>query len=647
MAWMQKLYKTYASCSEKQMAGNSLVLPVSHTTQQAHVEVVLDLDGNFRRASVISPENATTLIPCTEKSGGRSGNKPINHPLCDKLQYVAGDFVDFGGEVTSGFANDPAEPHRDYVQSLSKWASSKFCHLKLNAILRYVKKGRVIADLVCGEILPIHCDGETRGKLLKRWEGKKDQMPLIFKLLPGSQCPQDAFVRWRVEIPGDLVSGTWEDSSLIQAWIGYYESRQSKRGFCTVSGVHSILAEQHPAKLRNGADKAKLISSNDKTGYTFRGRFIDSDQATGVGFDVTQKAHNALRWLIDRQGYRNGDQVFVAWAVGGKPLADPFADSLSLFLAIEGEDAASPENSITVEPGDVGQAFALRLNKAIAGYSARINPTDDIVVIGLDSATPGRMAIILYRELIGSEFLKRIQCWHERYAWLQNFGRDRHFVGVPSPRDIAEGAFGRRLDDRLRKATVERLLPCIVDGSAVPRDLIISCCRRASNRTGMEKWEWEKCLGIACAMFKGYHKERGYKMTLENERTTRDYLYGRLLAIADNIEGYALRLAEESAGRNTTAARLMQRFADRPYSTWRNIELALVPYKSRLKSSEKGRRFLHKREQALDEVMCAFKPDDFIKDAALSGEFLLGYHCERTALFQSSVNEEVNIDKEK
>ncbi len=544
--------------------------------------------------------------------------------------------------MTSGFAKDPSEPHEIYIDLLSDWAASPFSHPKLTAILSYVKKGRVVADLVREQILPVEHEDADRPKLLKRWKGEKDQAPPIFKVLPGKQKPEDAFVRWRVEKTGDPVSGTWEDSSLIDAWIGYYQSQQSKRGLCMVDGMDCVLAEQHPAKLRHGADKAKLISSNDTSGYTFRGRFIEASQAAGVGFEITQKAHNALRWLINRQGYRNGDQVFVTWAVAGKPVPDPFQNSLSLFLDSEELEPSKVATSVPSDPGDVGQAFALRMNKAIAGYRARLDPTDDVVVMGLDSATPGRMAIIFYRELNGSEFLERIQAWHEQYAWPQNFGKDKHFVGAPSPRDIAEAAFGRRLDDKLCKATVERLLPCIVDGRPVPQDLVISCARHAANRIGMDAWEWEKCLGIACALFKGYHKERSYKMTLEIDRTTRDYLYGRLLAIADNIEGYALRLAGETKGRDTTAARLMQRFADRPFSTWRNIELALTPYKSRLRASEKGAKFLFKREQALDEVMSAFKADDFTQDTALSGEFLLGYHCQRRALFPSSNSETDN-----
>ena len=131
-------------------------------------------------------------------------------------------------------------------------------------------------------------------------------------------------------------------------------------------------------------------------------------------------------------------------------------------------------------------------------------------------------------------------------------------------------------------------------------------------------------------------------MALEQDRTSRDYLYGRLLAIAENIEGRALFVAAEK--RDTTAARLMQRFADRPFSTWKTIELALSPYKTRLRTQRAG--FLHGMEKLLDEVMASFKGDDFAKDGQLSGEFLLGYHCQRQALRSSEPtdNESANAN---
>lgn len=126
-------------------------------------------------------------------------------------------------------------------------------------------------------------------------------------------------------------------------------------------------------------------------------------------------------------------------------------------------------------------------------------------------------------------------------------------------------------------------------------------------------------------------------MTLETDRRSRDYLFGRLLALAENIESYALTTAESN--RDTNAARMMQRFADHPASTWRNLELALAPYRARLSASEKGKGFLAKRMRVIDEIMSQFESDDFLKDSKLSGEFLLGYHCQRQDLhFKTSAD---------
>lgn len=623
MSWLEKLNDTYVHCKGREPEGSQPLMPICHTTQLAQIEIVLDGEGRFRRATVLDKEQATTLVPCTEKSGGRSGTKPENHPLSDKLQYVAADFQKFGGDVTSGFAKDPASPYRDYLQSLSDWASTQ-PHPKLSAVLAYVKNGSAVSDLVRSGVLPADAD---KGKLLTTWSGDKKLAPPIFKVLSATQTPDDAFVRWRVEMDDAPDSTTWEDESLLSSWATYYQASQTKRGYCMATGMDTTLATQHPAKLRHGGDKAKLISANDSAGFTYRGRFGSDEEALGVGFVATQQAHNALRWLVDRQGYRNGDQVFVAWEPAGKPVPDPF---LSTPYSFGGDtDAWSFGGADT----NVGQAFALRLKTAIAGYSAKLNPRDEVIVIGLDSATPGRMAITFYRELKGSEFLARVEAWHSRSAWPQNFGKDRKFIGAPAPRDIAEAAFGSRLDDTLRAATIERLLPCIVDGAPLPADLLRSTVRRASNRIGLEHWEWEKCLGIACALFKGSFTEGSYLMALEQERTSRDYLFGRLLAIAEDIESYALYAAGEKS-RDTTAARLMQRFADRPASTWRTIEPALRPYIARLRATRPGP--LHKKEVLLDEVTCLFKPDDFLKDTPLSGEFLLGYHCQRQALRQHS-----------
>jgi CRISPR-associated protein Csd1 len=645
MAWMQKLYETYEKCAGSDLPDAKALLPIAHTTQQAHIEIVIDHRGSFRRARLVEKDDADQpcVLPATETSAGRtSGEAP--HPLCDKLQYCAPDYASFGGAKAAYFES--------FVAQLARWCDSAHAHPKARAVLSYVRKGQVISDLVHAGVLA------AKGNKLLLYERPGSSRPgedaQIFKLLtPKKEGGRtvidqgDAFVRWRVERPGDAASGTWEDRSLQLAWQQYEASQRTTKGVCIVTGCSEsgdlrVLANQHPSKLRHGADKAKLISSNDTSGFTFRGRFSDAQQAAGVAFEVTQKAHSALRWLIGRkQAARNRDQVFVAWAIGGQSIPDPWADTMGLLAS--GQRHTAPETTVpSADVGDVGQGFSRRLQRAIAGYRSNLKDADAVVVMGLDSATPGRMAITFYRELTGSEFLRRIQTWHESLAWPQNIGKDARFVGAPAPRDIAEAAYGRRLDDKLKKATVERLVPCIIDGLPLPIDLVTSCCRRAFNRSGIEPREWEKDLGIACALFKGFHKERGYSMALEDDRKTRDYLYGRLLAVAEHLESRALYVAGEK--RDTTASRLMQRFADRPYTTWRTIELALGPYKSRLRSSRGA--FLWEMEKLMDHLQGSFPTRDekeaFTNDRALSGEFLLAYHCQRQALRKTSEDAEVN-----
>ena len=650
MSWMQKLYETHRAVSTLSPSGEAGVsTPESHTTAKVHIEIVLDGEGNFKRATVVDKIDSTAVIPCTEASATRSGSKPAAHPLCDSLQYIAADFRAYGGQVTIGFSSDEDQPRKSYVEQLQKWVAIS-PHPKTKAVLTYVSRGDVIKDLLTNYALPVDSDG----KIAKETEKRAEEQHRIWSVLPAAQTPDKAVIRWRVEVAGETASGTWEDKSLIENWAAYYPTTIDSKDLCMVCGESIPMASLHPAKLRHAGDKAKLISSNDSSGFTFRGKFTDKNgtQAAGVGYEVSQKAHSTLRWLIARQGYRNGPQVFVSWAVSGKPIPQPLNDSYDWLDEPAEIDEQSPaETRVALDKTrDLGQSFALRLNNFMRGYRENIAPTEEILILGLDSATPGRMSIIYHRELMGSEFLDRLERWHQDMAWPQCLtfseqaeGRKKGKTRVvwqacaPAPRAVAEaayGVYGRKLDGKLKKATVERLLPCIVEGRALPRDLVESAVRRAGNRPGKQQWEreWEQTLGVACALFRGFCRQhpnleqrRRYDMALEPNRTSRDYLYGRLLAIAEHIESIALHVAKET--RPTTAARLMQCFADRPHSTWRNIELALQPYMQRLQSIRGG--FLHNMRALLDEVFGMFQGEDFQSENRLTGEFLLGYHCQR------------------
>ena len=665
MSWMAKLYETYEAGMGLELPDSDQLMPISHTLQNAHIKITIDGEGNFRRAEVL--EKTQIVLPATEKSAGRSsGEAP--HPLADKIQYVAKDYPEYGGKKKAYF--------NGYFKRLDRWCNSNYSNNKARAVKKYVEKGVVVKDLIKSKVLFI----DEKNSLLLFWpKDSESEAPKIFKVLPKEKGVLDqgnALICWSVEIQGDAISDTWKDHTLQTAWVGYESENNEQPGLCYVTGKVVPLAVNHPAKLRHTGDKAKLVSSNDMSGYTFRGRFTDSKksiekqgaQSMGVSFDVTQKAHNALRWLISRQGFRNGDQAIIAWVVSGEGIPQPMEDIWNL---MGGEIQETPvslteEESKIDHRNDLGQSFSVALGKYMAGYRAKLQAADNIVIMGLDSATPGRMGITYYQEFFPDDYIERISKWHNEFAWYQRHkvemgvGKAKPIsktvwpVCAPSPRAIWEASYGSTVSDSLKKNTIERILPCIVEARPFPRDLVDKARHRVSNRSAYksnEQWLWEKHLGIACALYRGFCKRdpkqtKEYIVGLEQENHSRDYLYGRLLAIAERMEDMSLYVSGEK--RSTTAARLMQRFADRPASTWRTIELALQPYIQRLKNNRAG--FLHNIQTLLDEVMDKFVEGDFVKDKSLSGEFLLAYHAQRFELKnkqQLNENNEPQTDGDK
>jgi CRISPR-associated protein Csd1 len=638
MNWMQSLYETYENC--QQMIGYSAesarpLLPVCHITTQTHIEVVIDGNGNFRRAKIVDKADSTTIIPATESSASRAGSKPECHPLSDKLQYLSGDFINYGGEVTSGFAKDPSEPYKKFMELLTSWCSSPHSHPKARAILSYVQKKTLMNDLVAQKVLLV----DSNGKLLSKEAATRDKnVKDIFSAL---NAQDSAVVRWVVEIPGNMESRAWCDATLWKSWSSYYLESKAEQDICLVTGQTQILTTNHPKYIRREGDNAKLISSNDTSGFTFRGRFITDSQACGVGVETSQKAHYALSWLISKQGYLDGDLAVVAWATSGANVPQPTDDPIAIYGEMPPEERSS---------ADTAQFVALQLKKKIAGYRQKIKDTTNVVVMAVDSATPGRLSIIYYRSLKGSEFLERIETWHETCAWRHTYHYNKEqqrcipFDGAPAPADIAEAAYANNrkgkfeLDDKLRNATIKRLLPCIVDGQPIPRDLMESAVRRASNRVGLESWQWEKALSIACALFRKYkHGKEKYEMSLEENRTCRDYLYGRLLAIADVMEERAL--ADQEKNRSTNATRYMQQFSQRPFGTWKQIHELLTPYFMKLG----GKAGYYK--SLIGQVESLFASDDFISNKPLTGEYLLGYYCQRQKMWEKKdkpISEEDN-----
>jgi CRISPR-associated protein Csd1 len=624
LSWMQRLCDTYNNCEAIGIVGlepasdvqnehrtdESVLLPIAHTVLKAHITVALDTAGNLLGARAQQDETGT-VAPCTEDSESRSSTMAAPHPLFDKLQYLAGDYGAFTGQ-------DNQRYFEAYLRQLEQWCQSPHSHPKVEAIYCYLQKGRLVADLVEKHVLYL---GEE-GLLLDKWEGGKDSAPDIFKI---ANCtPSKAIVRFTVNMPDDPENRVWMDGGVRQSFIAYTQWQQQDKRLCYVTGKVLPTIEKHPKKIVNTLANAKLISANDKDGFTYRGRFSGSSQAVSVGYDASLKAHNALRWLVDTRGRRFDTKVIVAWDTGNRELPSPVVGGDEFF----GEEAARTAADLLLEANvRTEMRYSEEFNKALAGMHHRdLGDHGDVVVLALDSATVGRLSITYYRELRRGEYLESMGKWHKTCIWLipgRNVKENRNYIylGAPSSADVTLAVYGSAGSDKLKKAVPERLLTCIFDNARLPDDLVDTAVYRASNPVSLDRWEWNKTLSVACALYKKKHEKEGYDVALEENRADRSYLFGRLLAVADQIERWALA----GEDRETNAMRYMNAFSKKPVETWRVISERLLPYQARLKG--KASRL----NDLITGITDKFEPSEYDKkpEEPLTGAYLLGFHSQR------------------
>src|SRR5699024_9626188 len=338
MSWMQQLSKVYDNNIdhvgefEERRNQRITLLPVSHVMQSAQIEVLIDRDGEFVSAKVIEKENARTIVPATTASANRS-SASAPHYIHDKLFYVAGDYVAYTGEKKR------EKHHQDYLDQMKGWAESSNAPEKVRAINHYIKKGRVIEELINEKDIPT----ESNHEIITKWQSGEEK-PLIYKVVTGDIL--SAFVRFDVfhKTPNDPV--VWEDTNLFNEFITYLETTtEMEMGYCYVTGKETLLTTQHGSRLRNAGDMSKLISANDSSGYTYRGRFAKSTEAVQIGYDVSQKAHHALRWLLQRQGTYVDSRYFVSFGVEEAEVPEPFEGTryyIPDFFSGEGDEDAKP-----------------------------------------------------------------------------------------------------------------------------------------------------------------------------------------------------------------------------------------------------------------------------------------------------------------
>lgn len=136
----------------------------------------------------------------------------------------------------------------------------------------------------------------------------------------------------------------------------------------------------------------------------------------------------------------------------------------------------------------------------------------------------------------------------------------------------------------------------------------------------------EPACTIICNRWNEVHPEEVYTVALDETNRNRDYLFGRMLAVADQLERSTFK-GDERGSRITNAMKYMEVFSMRPATTWMTIHNRLLPYMQKREPYGEERKLLAK-------IMNLFQEEDFVSDAPLGSRFLLGFYSQQFSIQQ-------------
>lgn len=585
MGLLQKAVETYGAMAHR--AGqvfegeNEPLAPISHIMARPQIIITLDQSGNFAAAQVLDKNTPKIIIPATEESAGRTVKAAeLPHPLCDYLRYL--------------LPQNQVE-YQHYISQLSTWANSSHTHPKLHAVLNYVQGGTILENL----------------------------------RQAGIDSEEKVMVCWVVNGLGETLNGPcWTDRTLMNAFIDYYHEKRTDTppALCMISGELEMPAGQHPKGIVPISGNAKLISANDSSGFTYRGRFDDAAQAATVGYAASQKAHSVLRWLVANQSVSFGGRTFLCWNPQG--------------IQVPRVTGPMGRRSGTAQRAANPSQYQKQLREALSGWKEDLPQSAGVVIAAFDAATTGRLAVTYYNELLASDFLDRLHDWEASCCWEDG----PYGIQSPSLFQIVSWAFGTprngkaEMDDRILSQQMQRLVACRVDKAPFPLDIERALAEKASHLLLYEGENRQKLLFTACAAIRKYHcdhlKEE-WDMALDKNCSDRSYLFGRLLAIADAIENNTYT---DEDRRETNAIRMQKAFTLRPMTTWSALWDKLRPYNKRLAQSKPGLyRYYH---SVIDDILNRLSPFDPTLNHKLDDIYLLGYSHQRAYRTEKSHSQE-------
>lgn len=640
MSVLRALYDTYNIALDANLVDrtedigqHTVLLPLYHSNKRSNgndiIQVTLSSEGEFIKADWV-PKDEYIIFPVTESSIVRSrGAAP--HPLCDELSYLSKEI-------------NP-EKHKKYIDEIESWRefiNRGHSNQTFETIASYITKKSILDDVIKGifGITDYSIDDKNIVHYLNENQEKKEWKP------------EKIFITFLVEHQAALQKNpsVTTDKKLHNNYIEYVRTlnMDKPKKYCNISNEFTYCVKLHRGIIGN----AKLISISNNN-ETYYGRFSTGEEVISIGYETSQKIHLMLKYFLEN---KNNSR----WIGESSYLINWFSDDISNNDGLQLTDAISTYDDLGLELDEdetisLGGHASKNLNDYLTGRERFIRADSKYYVMIIDKISNGRVSIKYFREIYKSDLYKRVEEWYHSTRWgFFNTRQQKIVQQSPSIYTLVDYIMGTETEEgiitvqcknkKLRAKTVERLLPCIIDGKKIPMDLVKKMLNNLCKRSSYRK-VWNSVVQVGCSIIKKYKLDYKLKdevnQMLDENNKDRSYLYGRLLAVYEKLEADVLYTAsKESGNRSTNAERLWTVYTKTPARTLMILEDKVRPYKERLQKSKPSTYIYY--ERLIGKIVNTLSENENFhneKNNPLNEDFVFGYFAQKQDFYKKKVKD--------
>lgn len=635
MTFFETLLRTYDKADELGLVDQSTngelpLLPIFHTnkknSQGTDVLVVTLTKNGQIISSQFLPQHDYIIFPVTDKSVTR-GAEP--HPLNDQFKFL--------------LLSDDNPLKIEKQQNLTKWIETT-TDSDVKNYLTIIKTFLEQPDFDTQIYNNLYPNGYTQNG---------------FKITPNDANKTIDFSGVHLEIIIDNFKDYKNISitnykDLHQSYIQFVhetlktEQKTNPERFrtCAISGKKDKIISKHRG-IRSPLSNTKLfaVSKNGREPYAGRltnGKTDPFEKLIPIGYESSEKIHLMLKYLLNHPNsskyITSGKEYILVWqSLETAPKNNNIQDELFTLLGL-GNYHIDDDDIIT--PTDENSNI---LKQLTSGYT---NDTETLYHIAIIYQTSSGHSALKYFDTFNTSTLKsRLNQWANTYKWYN----EKNNPYPMSFTRLINHAYGYEIDKKiqlkneaLKTNAYQELLTALLNGHPIPQSIQKQLTNAIHFRNRYSDDEWNRLMKTTLAVS---NKQTGkdYTPMLDRTETNRSYLFGRLLAVYEQIERkkyyFVNNIKDKEKQRMTNAERLWSAYLTQPAKTLMSLEQQLKSYEKALERQKlpdnKGNiiHTLKKEKDEINQLLENYRNTPEI-NKPLDIDFIFGYNAETNHLTQ-------------